>query len=162
MDVGVAHDAAQVAGSLAQRLSERDADILDGVMLVDMQIALGRDLDIHQRMARQLIEHVVEKADAGRNLAVAGAVDRKFDDNVGFFRRALDLSLARHILSLADPEQRGLASAIPLGYVVVARFSTRSSPLRGHKFSTSAATAHSKTPPRLRHSLVEDSLVTLA
>ena len=96
MDIGVAHDAAQVAQSLAQGLSERDADILDGVMLVDMQIAFGCDLDIHQRMARQLVEHVVEKADAGRNLARAGSLDRELDGNVGFFRLARDLGLARH------------------------------------------------------------------
>ena len=39
--VGVARDAALVAERLAQRLAERDADVLDGVVVVDVPVALG-------------------------------------------------------------------------------------------------------------------------
>jgi hypothetical protein len=35
------------------------------VVVVDMQIARGRDLQVDQRVAGQLVEHVVEEADAG-------------------------------------------------------------------------------------------------
>ena len=67
MHVGIAGDALHVAERLLHRLAERDADILGGVMMVDMQVALGLDLDVDARMPRQQIEHVVEKADAGRD-----------------------------------------------------------------------------------------------
>ncbi len=51
--------------ALAKRLADRDARILDRVMVVDMQIAIGLDVHVDQRMAGQLVEHMVEKADAG-------------------------------------------------------------------------------------------------
>ncbi len=48
-------------------MDERDADVLGGVVMIDMQVALGLDLDIDPRVARQEVEHVIEKADAGRD-----------------------------------------------------------------------------------------------
>ena len=64
-----------------ERLAERDADVLDGVVVVDMPIALGADGHVDEGMARELIEHVVEKADAGRNVRLARTVeiDRDLD-----------------------------------------------------------------------------------
>src|ERR1700674_3100653 len=44
MDVGIAGDALHVAQCLLHRLAERDADILRGMMVVDMQVAGGLDL----------------------------------------------------------------------------------------------------------------------
>ena len=75
MHVGVAGDALHVAERLLDRLAERDADILGGVVVVDVQVALGLDRHVDQGMARQLVEHVVEKADAGRDRGLAGAVE---------------------------------------------------------------------------------------
>jgi hypothetical protein len=67
------------------------------MMLINMEITLGVDLNVHQRMARQLIEHMVEKADSRRNFARADSFDRELHRNVSFFRFTLDLALARHI-----------------------------------------------------------------
>ena len=100
MHVGVADDAARSPSALRNGLPKGNADILDRVMLIDMQVAFRGDLDVDQRMARQLIEHMIEKADSGRNFAVPVPSIAKFDQNVGLFGRALDLSLARHIVSL--------------------------------------------------------------
>ena len=41
--VGVAGDALHVAERLLHRLAERDADILGGVVMIDVQVALGLD-----------------------------------------------------------------------------------------------------------------------
>ena len=41
------------------------------MMLIDMEIALGGDVDVDQRMARELLQHMVEKADAGRDFGRA-------------------------------------------------------------------------------------------
>ena len=53
-------------------------------MMVDVQVALGLDLDVDPRMARQQVEHVVEKADAGRDRRTALAVEIDGDLDVGF------------------------------------------------------------------------------
>ena len=90
MHVGVAGDALHVAERLLHRLAERDADILGGVVMVDMQVALGLHRDVDAGMARQQIEHVVEKADAGRNRRRAGAVEIDRDLDVGFLGGAFD------------------------------------------------------------------------
>ena len=44
MHVGIAGDAAHVAERLLDGLAERDADILGGVVVVDMQVARGLDV----------------------------------------------------------------------------------------------------------------------
>ena len=61
----VAADAALVAERLRERAAERDADVLDGVVVVDVQVAGGADLEVEERVAGELVEHVVEEADAG-------------------------------------------------------------------------------------------------
>ena len=72
--VAVAADALLVADRLQHRLAERDADVFDRVVAVDVQVALGLDVQVDQAMAGDLVEHVVEKADAGRELRLAAAV----------------------------------------------------------------------------------------
>ena len=51
--------------ALRHRLAERDAQILDGVVLIHVQIALGDDLQVHGPVARHQVHHVVEKTNAG-------------------------------------------------------------------------------------------------
>ena len=73
-----------VAQGLAHRLTERHAGILDRMMLIDMKIARRADFDINQRVARKLFQHMVEKADPGRNSGQAGAVEIDADLDGGF------------------------------------------------------------------------------
>ena len=54
-----------VADSLRHRLSQSDAHVFHGVVSVDVQIAGGFDGQIDQAVARDLVEHVVKKTDAG-------------------------------------------------------------------------------------------------
>ena len=60
-----------------------------------MQVALGAQRDVDQAVARQLLEHVVEKADAGRDVVAAGAVEIDGTADLGLPRHALDAGLAR-------------------------------------------------------------------
>ncbi|CDX17810.1 hypothetical protein MPLA_1170034 [Mesorhizobium sp. ORS 3359] len=96
VDRGVAHDAAPLAQSLAQRLADGDAGVLDRVVVVDMQVALSLDRHVDQRMSRQLVEHMVEETDAGRNVGLALAVDMDRDRNLGFLGLAADFGRTRH------------------------------------------------------------------
>ena len=100
VDVGVARDALHVAERLLHRLAERDADILGRVVVIDVQVALGPHRDVDQRVARQLVEHVVEKADAGRDRRRAAAVEVDRDGDVGFLglaRRRCALRIAKSL-----------------------------------------------------------------
>jgi hypothetical protein len=46
-------------------MAQRDAHVLDRVVAVDMQVAIGLDLEVDQAVAGHLVEHVVEEPDAG-------------------------------------------------------------------------------------------------
>jgi hypothetical protein len=63
--VAEALDPQVVAERVAQRPSERDADVLDEVVLVDMEVARRLDLETEAPVHRERVEHVVEEADAG-------------------------------------------------------------------------------------------------
>ncbi len=75
-----------------QSLPERDADIFDGVMVVDVMIALGGDVQAEAAMAGNVIEHMIEKAHACLQLrsAAVGGIEIQLDANVGFLGRARD------------------------------------------------------------------------
>jgi hypothetical protein len=66
------------------RLTERDASVLDGVVVVYVQVALGLDRHVDQRMARKLVQHMVEEADARRNIGFSRAVDLDRYGDIGF------------------------------------------------------------------------------
>src|SRR5262245_53014265 len=61
-----------VAQGLTQRLAESNAGIFDGVVLIDVKIALGTNFHVDERMASELLQHMVEETDAGRDIGKAG------------------------------------------------------------------------------------------
>ena len=100
--MGVAGQPPLVAERLRERLAERDAGVFNRMMIVDMAIALGADGHIDERMASQLIEHVVEKADAGRNVGRARSVEVDGDLDARLLGFACDRALAHDDLSLGE------------------------------------------------------------
>ena len=103
MDVGITSDALHVAERLFHRLPERDADILGGVVVIDVQVALGLDREVDAGMARQEFEHVVEKADAGRDRRNAGPVEVDRDLDVGLLGAAPDRAFAHGRIFRVEP-----------------------------------------------------------
>ena len=88
---GIAGDAGHGAERLLHGLTQRDADVLGGVVVVDMcrsPIRLDREVDAG--MACEEIEHMVEKADAGGDIGHTGAIEVHGDLDVGFLGLALD------------------------------------------------------------------------
>jgi hypothetical protein len=59
-------DARTVTPGLRQRLPEGDPGVLDGVVLVDLQVAVGVDGEVQATVAAELVEHVIEERDTGR------------------------------------------------------------------------------------------------
>ena len=96
----IAADAALVAQRPGQGLAQGDAAVFDRVVIVDVQIALRGQRDVDQRMAGQLIQHVVEETDTGRHVVLAGPLQGHGDRNFGFIGRAGDLCLAHPGLAM--------------------------------------------------------------
>ena len=59
-------------------------------MLIDIQVARSLQLQIKSTVLCEQFQHVIEKADAGRDLIGPLAVDGKAAANLRFFRNALD------------------------------------------------------------------------
>ncbi len=103
ISVGVTRDAALLAESLRHRLTERDAAILDSVMLVDMKIAFRRQRNIDPGMSGELLEHMIEKSDPGGDGKYAGAVKINLDGYLSFLCLPLDPCFAQNsILSVCS------------------------------------------------------------
>ena len=94
----VAADAALVAEGLRERAAEGDADVLDGVVVVDVEVAGGAGREVDERVAGELVEHVVEEADAGLVVVPAGAVEVERDRERGLGGLAGDLGLCASAL----------------------------------------------------------------
>ncbi len=65
---------------------------------------LAAQFQIERRVAGDLVEHVVEKADAGRNMRVSGAVEVDGDRNPRLGCVALDFAAAHGILMAFETE----------------------------------------------------------
>src|SRR5262249_30800585 len=80
-------------------------DVLGGVVVVDVQVALGVHGDVEAGKARQQGEHVGEKADAGGDLRRAGAGEVGRDLDVGFLCGALDRGFAPGVSAVVNGER---------------------------------------------------------
>src|ERR1700712_1078684 len=50
------------------RFSQRNARVFYGVMLINMQVSMYTDFEIHFSMPGNLIQHMIEKSKAGMNI----------------------------------------------------------------------------------------------
>jgi hypothetical protein len=71
----VALDAGPVAKRLRDRLADDVAGVLRRVVEIDVQIALGVQRDVDKAVPRDLLDHVIEKADPSRDLGRADAIE---------------------------------------------------------------------------------------
>jgi hypothetical protein len=86
--------AGAVAPCLGQRLAQRDAGVLHGVVGVDLQVALGRDGQVQATVAAQLVQHVVEERHPGVDIAGAGPVEVDLDQDLRLLGGPLDAGAA--------------------------------------------------------------------
>ena len=82
--MAVTADPAAVAQTFLERRAEGAADILDRVVAVDVQVAVAANRKIEQRVAGQQREHVVEEAEAGLDVGLAGTIEIDRQHDVGF------------------------------------------------------------------------------
>jgi hypothetical protein len=72
-----AQNAAAIAQSTIKNLTQRDPNILNGVMLIHIQVALRREFQIEAAVSSKEFHHVVEETDACRNLILSSTFDRE-------------------------------------------------------------------------------------
>ena len=84
----IAADATFVAEGLEDTFAEGDARVLDGVMFIDVEVALHADGEIDARMTANLLEHVVEETKTGGDVATPCAVEVDGDLYVGLLGNA--------------------------------------------------------------------------
>src|SRR5689334_7909036 len=111
--------------------------------MVDVQVALGLDRYVDARVAGQEIEHVVEEADAGRNLRTALPVEVDFDLHVGF------LGFALHGASAHD-ENPLISRAFYQGF---SRFATAPAPGAAAMPSARSTVSERHPPAGVCHSM---------
>ena len=98
--MAIASYALLVAHGLAEGLTEGDAEVFDRMVGIDVQIATGLDIQVHEPMTRHLIEHVLEKRDPRVEPALPGPVQVDGRPNLGFEGVAADLcrTWAHHVM----------------------------------------------------------------
>ena len=117
--VAEAADAGAVAERLVERLPERDAGVLDGVVRAGLEVALDLHVEVEEAVTSDRVEQVVEEAHAGRALTRARAVQVERQLDVGLAGGAMDLRGAAHARRSIDSACTGKpsarASAAPAG-----------------------------------------------
>src|SRR5260370_3052018 len=91
-------DTRTIPQRLAKRPAHHDPDVLDRVMLIDMEVAARLDHQIEEAMAREALEHMVEKRHAGMNFAAPRTVQRERHRDPRLPRPALSSRLAHRLL----------------------------------------------------------------
>ena len=112
-DEGVAEpaDALLVAEGLTERLTQRDRGVLDGVVSLDLDVALGAHGQVEAGVAAQRGQHVVVERHAGVDVDLPGAVEIELDDDVGFLGAAFDSCAAGRNGGHGAPTGLGSAGA---------------------------------------------------
>ena len=78
----IAHNSTFIAKCLCEGLTERDACVLHRVVIINVQITLGTDGHVNERVARQLIQHMIEETNAGLIVIDTCAVEIDLNGNV--------------------------------------------------------------------------------
>src|SRR6185436_17712073 len=112
-EVAGAIDPAPVAERLRHRFAERDAEILDRVVLVDVEIAARVNPQVEGAVARHQLQHVIEKTDAGADVVPPLALERDRQLDLRLGRLPVDYG-AEHSTSSMTAIARRVWSTIPV------------------------------------------------
>ena len=144
VNVAIARDAPHIAECLFESLAKRDPTIFGRVMLIDMQISLRPQLQVDVRVASEEIEHVIQKADAGRNRRRSSPVEVDRNLDIRFVGLALDRCGAHGCLKSVSSEKR--AARLPgLDFTIAATPPGRGAFYQAAQTSATAAIASGPT-----------------
>ena len=80
----VALYATSITHCLCESLTQGNADIFDCVMRIDVQVAIGLDVEIDHAVPSNLIEHMLQKREPGIELRLALSVEINTDGDLSF------------------------------------------------------------------------------
>src|SRR5207244_5109903 len=101
-EIAGAIDPLAVAERPQHRLAERDADIFDRMVLIDVEIAPGLQRQVEAAVPREELQHVIEKADPGPDVVAPLSIDRE---------APFDVRLGRPAVERCGPLHRGCLAA---------------------------------------------------
>ena len=90
--MAIAAHALLVADGGCEGLPQGDADVLDRMVGVDVQVASGRDINIHEAVTGDLVKHVIQKRHAGDKRGQTAAIEIQANPNLRFLCIAGDFS----------------------------------------------------------------------
>jgi len=82
--MAVAAQTGFAAYGLGKSLAQRNADILDSVVIINVGVAFTVHVQVNQTMAGDLVQHVVQKGHAAVERVTAGAVQVNGHADAGF------------------------------------------------------------------------------
>ena len=83
--IAITFDTSLIAQGFRKTLTQGQSGIFDGVMFIHLQIALHTDGQVEATMLADLLQHVVEEAQAGRNVTLAASVQVYLYIYISFF-----------------------------------------------------------------------------
>ena len=92
--IAVALDASLVTQGREDAFAKGNGGVLDGMVLVNLQIAFRVDGEVHHAMFADLLKHVVKETQTGGDVATASAIKVDLDMDVGLLGGTLYLSRA--------------------------------------------------------------------
>ena len=97
-----------------QRGAEHDADVFDGVVQVDLEVARGLDREVEAAVLAELLEHVVEERDAGRDarrVPAPSTIERRASIVVSFVSRCSSARLRASSVTSRPPRRASPSAA---------------------------------------------------
>jgi hypothetical protein len=73
---------------LPKNVTQYQANIFNGMMMIDVQVSAGRHREIKEAVHREKGQHMIKKRDTGRYVTAAATVEVYFDLDLGLFRGA--------------------------------------------------------------------------
>lgn len=97
-----------IANRLGKGLPQRNADVFDSMVRIDMQIAFSLDLKVDQAVTGYLIQHVIQKRNARRENATPRSIEIKTNRHLGFQGISADFGLPHaHLNAVLQKEWMG-------------------------------------------------------
>jgi hypothetical protein len=82
--VAITSNASFITNRFSKSLAQGDANIFHGVVIIDMGVAFGYNLEVNHSMASNLVKHMVQKGDARGQFSLTGSIQVNGDLDFGF------------------------------------------------------------------------------
>src|SRR5437660_4147339 len=96
-------NAAFAAQGLIEDLTQRNAHIFHGVVLINLKISVSAQFKIEATMTGKKLQHVIEEMNAGRDLILATPVHVQLDMDVSLRSFSVNLTCPHADTSFGDP-----------------------------------------------------------